>query len=514
MVFMNHSDPSDGPSALPFQDSAPPIPERLFKIFASTAGLTLLGNFLLWPAVPGLSWGLFLIVAGAVLVLNRPRCAWNRTSAVLSGLLLITACQSAVEISLSNVLVSLALLVALVGEVSYPSLAAGWERGSEALWALAKAPGRWGWAGGAMTKLARTNRGMVGSVVWCIRIGLPALILGVAFARLFGAGNAIFSSWASASLDAFWRWLAEWDFSPRHLLFYGLLATFSLWLLRPSGAGSSTRVWARTIPTLPIRNPAIDWWRSVVVLATLNGLFFLVNTIDVFYLWMHGQLPVGVTASQYVHEGVHSLVAAVILSAVVLVTLFQQDRSIGQSPALKRLGYVWIAQNFVLLAGVALRLARYVQDSLLTLARVYVFCFLLLVATGFVLLVFHIAGNRSLNWLILSNGLATIVLFFVMQFLNVAGWVAHYNVTHWELDTGKPLDIKYLESLGAPAWPALARAADSKRIGAQGAKDLLERIKIEYRRACDSHNWRSWQARRELNAAKVFGPPVSYGSAF
>ena len=499
---MKPTDPSVVSPSFPPQDSAPPPPEDMLRILASAVGLTLLSNFLLWPAIPGLSWGLYLAAGSGALALNRPRNAWNRTSAALSVLLLVTAFQSVVEISFSNVMVSLALFAALVGELSYPTLASGWERESEALWTFAKAPGRWGWLAETVAKLAWANTGVIGAVVRCIRIGLPALILGVLFALLFGAGNAIFGSWISATFNAFWRWLAELDLSLGHLLFYGLLATFSLWVLRPSAPGSSTRIWARTIPKLPVTNPSIAWWRGVMILVVLNGLFCAVNTIDAFYLWTHRKLPAGVTASQYVHEGVNSLIAAVLLSAVVMAVLFQQDRGIGQSPALKRLGYVWTAQNFILIAGVTLRLVRYIQDYLLTLQRVYALSFVLLVAAGFVLLVFHIAWNRTLNWLILSNGVATITLFFVMQFLDVAGWVANYNVTRWELGS-KKLDIEYLESLGAPAWPALARVADSERIEAREIKDWLEKTTIQERSACDSRNWRSWQARRAFNAARV-----------
>ena len=190
-----------------------------------------------------------------------------------------------------------------------------------------------------------------------------------------------------------------------------------------------------------------------------------------------------------------------------MAVLFQQNRGVGQSPALKRLGYVWTAQNFILIAGVILRLVRYIRDYLLTLQRVYALSFVFLVAAGFVLLAFHIARNRSLNWLILSNGVATLTLFFVMQFLNVAGWVADYNVARWELGS-KKLDIEYLETLGAPAWPALARVANSRhieRIEGRDVKNWLEKTKIQERSACESRNWRSWQARRVFNAARVFG---------
>lgn len=502
MRFVKPSDPSIVPP-LPSQPSAPAAPERLLRILGSAAGLVLLGDFLLWPAKPGISWGLFVLSAGTALVLNRPRSRWNRISGILFALLLLTACQSAVEISFSNVLVSLALLAALVGEFSYPTLAHGWERGSEALWAFAKAPGRWIWASEALARLAWANTGVVGTAIRALRIGLPALLLGAVFAALLGEGNVIFGSWISAAFDTLWQWLAKWDLSLGHLFFYGLLATVALWVLRPSDPGKSTRIWARTVPELPVANPAIALWRSAAILGVLNVLFFSVNTIDAFYLWIHSSLPAGVNASQYVHEGVNSLTAAAMLSGAVLAALFQQGAGLGRSLALKRLGYLWIAQNFILIAGVILRLVRYIQDYLLTEQRVYAIAFVLLVAAGFGLLAVHIARNRSLNWLLLSNGLATLTLFFAMQFLDVAGWVAQYNVSRWEHSPKKSLDLSYLASLGAPAWPALARVAESGSYEAPEARKRLRAIKNQEASDRAARNWRSWQARRAWNTARL-----------
>ena len=201
------------------------------------------------------------------------------------------------------------------------------------------------------------------------------------------------------------------------------------------------------------------------------------------------------------------MTAAALLSAAVLAALFQQGEGTGQSPALKRLGYVWIAQNFVLIAGVIQRLLCYIRDFQLTAPRVYAISFVLLVAAGFALLAVHIARKRTLNWLILSNGLATLALFFVMQFLNVEGWVAHYNVARWKLNSQKGLDLDYLACLGAPAWPALKQAAESGLPGARDAAKRLEHFIEQERSDRKYRDWRSWQARRAMSAARVMDQP-------
>lgn len=487
---------------------APSTPETALRIFASALGVVLLGDFLLWPASPGVSWGLFLAGLGTAMALNRPRAAWTRRTLALCGLLLATAAQSAVEISFSNGLAGLALLVALVGETYYTSLRPGWERVSQAIWAVIKAPGRWFWASGAFARLAWTNAGAVGSVVRAIRIALPALILGGLFAAMLGSGNAIFGSWISKTFNAFWKWLEAFDFTFVHLLFYGLLVTVALVVLHPASPGNAPALWTRTIPTLPALNPNLAWWRSVAILAVLNALFFAVNTIDALYLWRDATPPAGVTYSQFVHEGASSLICAVLLSGVVLALLFQQAPAVSQTPALRRLGYVWIAQNFILIAGVLLRIVRYVHACQLTLQRVYLVCFVLLVAAGFGLLCVHIARQRSLNWLLLSNALATLTLFFLLQFPDVTGWVARYNVDRWERGANKVLDLDNLQNLGSPAWPALGRVAVSGRTEAAEAANRLKALKtVEKQKEESPQNWRTWQAREARNRAWLLNSP-------
>ena len=490
----------DAPVVLPPSMPGQVQPEPVLRILVSATFLTLVADFLLWAATPGLSWALFLVAVCLAVGLNRPRAVWSRTSAIMLGLLLATAAQSAVEISFTNVVVALALMIGLVGETSYPSLRSGWERYSEGLWAAMKAPGRWFWAFGALAKLAWANTGVVGLLFRAVRIGLPALVLGVIFAAFLGAGNAIFGSWISGAFEAFWNWLTSLDLSFEHLVFYGLLATVSLVVIRPSNAGKSPRLWTRSIPKLLVINPSIAWWRSISILVVLNALFFVVNTIDALFLWTHVKLPDRVSYSHFVHDGVNSLIGAVLLSAAVLSAIFQQSESVSRSRALKRLSYLWIAQNIILIAGVMLRLYRYIEAYLLTPQRFYALSFVLLVAAGFVLLAVHIARNKNLNWLILANALATLVLFFVMQFLNVAGWVAQYNVTHWERDPSKPLDRGLLQGMGSPAWYAIDRVAVSGRSEAEWARVWLKEAKKKEREALKTSNWRSWQGRHAANA--------------
>jgi hypothetical protein len=237
----------------------------------------------------------------------------------------------------------------------------------------------------------------------------------------------------------------------------------------------------------------------------LNALFFVVNTIDVVYLWQRASLPTGVEPRTYLHEGVHSISAAAVLSAIVLSLLFQQGPAVTQSRALKTLAHLWTIQNFVLIAGVFLRLKLFVDVSLLTEKRIYVGCFLLLVATGFIFLTVHVERGAQLGRVLWRNAVATFVLFYVIQFVDVVGIAARSNVARWE--KGWPFDVHYHAGLSASAWPVLLRVArDTRRSqDAAEARKELRRIVGEEQTRTGRSDWRSWQARRAQHARRVLG---------
>jgi hypothetical protein len=240
-------------------------------------------------------------------------------------------------------------------------------------------------------------------------------------------------------------------------------------------------------------------------LVLLNALFFVANTIDAVYLWRSRVLPADVNPSDYLHAGVWSLILAVVLSAGLLAAMFQQQEDISDAPLLKALGLVWVTQNLALIASVFLRLKLYVDVWQLTEKRIYVGCFLVLVITGYLLLALSIVFSRGLHWLISRNLVATFVLFFALQFPDVAGPVARFNVARWQREPHHNLDLDYLVELGPNAWPALVGLAD---VGRGSFISVQARIRLQEIAARESElrkrrDWRSWQIRRDAGVERV-----------
>ena len=462
----------------------------------AAALLIISGDFLFWSHDPGVSLGIFATLAITALVVAHGT-GLNPRILIIFALLVPSAIQTGIELSLSNLIVLGALGTVAFAETAFSSLQATWLRWAESAWALARPIAGWKWLPSILRRspLGGAQLGRAADTI--ARVILPTAAVTLVFTLLLGAGNAVLGRWIVTAMNGIVGWFADPEVIFARTFLWVALATFAFTILRPRETPQGKRIWDRAVPDLPQpKNPTLALWRTIAVLGVLNALFFAANTADALYLWTGGALPEGVTYSEFVHRGVHNLIGAVVLSAAVIVLIFQQVPAIRTAPAVKALGLFWIVQNIVLITGVLLRLQRYIEVYDLSELRVYVGCFLLLVTTGFCLLAVHVAWHKGLGWLLLTNLLATFALFFVLQFLDVAKLVAEANVARWAADRSRPLDVEHLGSLGASAIPSLIRVAEMPdREDAHQALVLLEKKKPPAQAYLAELNWRSWQQR-------------------
>lgn len=487
--------------------------ERFWHVITIGPLLVWTADFLFWRQTPGLTLGIyFSLVALAVFALHAaPGRQWR--PGIACGLLLVSSVATALETSFTNTLVLLGLLAVVIGESFYREVPGGpWSRWSETLVSWFCALGRWPWFFLRFSASALVNAGLskasADAVAKAFQAIAPAACLGFVFLVVFQSGNAVFRELCNRIYTVFVNWIENFDLSFGHFVFWFFISTVVLVLVQPRKGTDKPRIWTKQWSRVNRTDHTVAIWQSRSILFVLNALFFAVNTIDVSYLWEHAKLPTGVTLSQFVHSGVYSLIFATLLSALVLASMFQQSVDITRARGVKGLALLWIGQNLMLIAGVFLRLKLYVIAYQLSALRIYVGCFLLLVTVGFVLLALHVLRDGSLNRLIFNNMLAVFALFFVLQFVNVAGYVAQFNVGQWRSDRTRALDFDYLESLGPGAWPALCSVAtmpDAFRSPEAVAEARLRVRKIALQEIDNrAHSdWRSFQFRRDAAAREV-----------
>ena len=359
------------------------------------------------------------------------------------------------------------------------------------------------------------------------RWSLP-LVLGAVFILLFASANPIIGN---ALRDA-WQWIVGSAFPgltfPRALTWiFSALAILSVFRHRtgvcPGGAeapaprplpSALSALGSDLAPASPqdLRPASIVWLSPEVVFRSLllfNILFAVQTGLDLVYLWGGRALPDGVTYAEYAQRGAYLLVITALLAGAFALLAFRQSAS---RPRERRLVYLWLAQNVLLIVSSAWRLWLYVGAYSLTRWRVAAAVWMLLVALGLVWIAVRIAANRSNRWLINVNALTLCLVLFLCALTGVDPHIARFNVRHSEevLGVGHPAcDIGYLRTLGWESIPALqwlitAQPGHANRPIWEGSlRHLAGRLRA------DASEWRGWSWRRArlLEALQTDLPP-------
>ena len=494
------------------QSSADGEPSNVLpvRLGATILLLVAIADWLFFDERAGASVAFFGATLITCLVLNRPGLVWN--SSRILGLILIGGAlyQSVVELNFFNVMVLGLLFSAAMADQGAESC-----DGRYAVWPLALVAtcgglGRWKRFFDLMGQLAYPRflhpfiAGRLRTKLF--QILMPAVLVSVPFLLLFSTGNAVLGVHLRTAIDLSERWATNLHL-PRfaRILVWAVAATASLVFLFPKISPRVASLCNKKWPTLAASaDQSVDLWRTLFILIALNALFFWANGLDALFLWMSAKLPTNVNYSEFVHEGVFALTATTILSAVVLAVIFQQGAGVTEKAWVKRLAVLCVAQNLFLISSVGLRLKLYVEAYDLSVLRVHVCTFLAIVATGYGLMAWRIIREKSLNWMIISNAIAVFGIFFIVQFVDVNGFVARYNTRYWLENRKKSLDMNYLCRLGPSALRELVQI-EHQAIGTPEAmKAGLElsraRIKWESRET----DWRAWQWRAAKMRNLVF----------
>lgn len=335
-----------------------------------------------------------------------------------------------------------------------------------------------------------------------VRIVFPALVISLFFLLLLTLGNVALGKWTGTGA----RWAAEglgdlfewffglFRFDTKRIGFWLLAFIVAVFLLMPA---QSHELADRREGALWQRRPAdgetglrsLQW---LLVLAGVNLVFLLTNTLDAIYLWVRQSPPEGVATTDYLYGGVYGLVFVTLLAGGLLAILFNRQGGYRYRRALRWLGVLWIAQNVFLIGGVGFRLWLHVERFCLTPRRVELAFFLLLVLAGFVLLLIYVLRDKSLRWLIGSNLLALLVLFFSVQFVDINGMCVQSAREKRKVNSELEIDGGFLLSVGLSGWPLVHELAAE---GDEKAKQTWRLFKKKLPKTPVPLKWQGYSAR-------------------
>ena len=284
---------------------------------------------------------------------------------------------------------------------------------------------------------------------------LPSFVV-VIFFWLYFSANIKFAQ-ISTNIAEKLSALFTFDFSVQRVLFF-LLGLFTVGMLlykstidyfkNIENKSSDSLQRHRKNSVSPFGIPKVlalkqEYQAAIILLGLLNVLLFVVNLLDVRYVWFGTSLTSPQELSVYVHEGTYTLIASVLFAAGVLLYHFRNNLNFyPDNYVLRQLAYVWIVQNAILATSVAVRNWRYVAEYGLAYKRIGVFIFLLTLITGLVFLYLKIKDKRSFFYLLRRNSWAIWGILLLAATVNWDMTITKFNLS--DIPNNKEVDLDFL----------------------------------------------------------------------
>lgn len=249
---------------------------------------------------------------------------------------------------------------------------------------------------------------------------------------------------------------------------------------------------------------------GIVMLALLNVLLLFVNGLDISKVWYRFVVPKDFSLKDFVHEGTWVLMFSIFLSMAVLLWLFRGNIHFYKKNLwLKRLAYIWIAQNVFLALSLFKRNYEYIDFHGLAYGRIVVIVFLIVVIAGLITFVIKIKKDRSVFFLNRINSWIAYFLIVMVSFVNWDMVIVRYNLHHW--NKGQ-IDTDFYLHANEDVYPLLFENEELvyQQLEAQRQNPVvwvdhlddfwkvLHRKRFNYWQAnCCVNDWKSWHYLRD-----------------
>lgn len=180
---------------------------------------------------------------------------------------------------------------------------------------------------------------------------------------------------------------------------------------------------------------------ALMVICSLNVLLFVVNIIDIKYLWLDFSEQTPTELSQFVHAGTYLLIISILLAMAVLIYFFRNNLNFYKNNQILRVAaYLWVIQNAMLALSVGVRNFKYIDAYGLAYKRIGVVVFLVLTLFGLLTMFFKIRDTKSVYYLLKTNAWALYIILAITCFVNWDVMITRYNL---KADT-KTIDVHFL----------------------------------------------------------------------
>jgi len=175
------------------------------------------------------------------------------------------------------------------------------------------------------------------------------------------------------------------------------------------------------------------------ILLNILLLFFIItyNYEQFFSVASRGSL------SDEIHQRVATIIFSIIMAIAVIMFYFKSTFNFDKDAALlKKLAFIWIVLNGLLIVSAFIKNSEYVSSLGLTYKRIGVYFFLTLSLIGLLITYFKIKFRKT-NIFLLNR----MVQIFFITFVLTSGINFSWIVTKYNISYHKNADIEYLKSL-------------------------------------------------------------------
>jgi hypothetical protein len=333
-----------------------------------------------------------------------------------------------------------------------------------------------------------------------VLLPLGALVL---FGTLFILANPDLVASVVEMTDRAMRWLADWSsrlsLNWTEVVFWVVTAWVGIGLLRPVLRRSVLARFSTDGRPNPEKTPAPAEASLYPALRnTLLALIVLFVAYLVFEfktLWFR-DFPKGFYYAGYAHEGAAWLTASLALATVVLSLIFRggvlQDPRL---PRLRRLAWIWSAENLILAATVFNRLHIYVAFNGMTRMRSVAIFGVSAVVAGVILVVWKIASNRDFVWLLRRHLAALAFVVYLFALTPVDAIVHTYNVNRvlaGDLAPSVQISVHPINAEGILVLHPLVES--DNEIIREGIRAMLAQRMIEFGQSTQQRERQGWTA--------------------
>jgi hypothetical protein len=334
-----------------------------------------------------------------------------------------------------------------------------------------------------------------------LNVGLPLAAL-VIFGTLFLLANPDLVTSFTETVERIWRFLCDSleDFVPTWLevLIWAVVAWVTIGLLRPIITRSLLASFSESTPpgANPFAPPAAALYPAIRnTLVTVILLFAVYLVFEFKTLWFR-HFPKGFYYAGYAHEGAAWLTVALALATALLsASLRGQVLDDARLPQLRRLAWIWSAENLVLAAAVYNRMYIYVDFNGMTRMRTVGLFGISAVVVGFILVVWKIANRRHFVWLLHRHLWTVAMAAYLFALTPVDAMVHSYNVRRvltGDLAPCVQISVHPLDAEGILVLHPLVRSRDA--IIREGIRAMLAQRAIEAEALAQRREQQGWSA--------------------